>query len=238
MESAWVDADARALVESYAQQGIGPDLALRIYTTRLLGRNPKLVLHGGGNTSVKTVLLDLMGEEAEVLCVKGSGGDMASIEPAGFPAVRLKRLRKLRERTALADGDMVRIKRENLLDPLAPDPSVEILLHAFLPHKFIDHTHASAVLSLVDQRDGELICSEVYDGRVGIVPYLMPGFALATKAAEVYETKPKVEGLILHKHGIVTFGGTAREAYERMIALVTLAEERVARNRKAVFVTA
>src|SRR5712691_1266431 len=201
MQSGWVERDAQAIVERYAHHGVGPDLALRIYSTRLLGRDPKLVLHGGGNTSVKTVLLDLIGEEAEVLCVKGSGGDMAAIEPAGFPAVRLKRLRKLRERTALADGDMVRIKRENLLDPLAPDPSVEILLHAFLPHKFIDHTHASAVLSLVDQPDGELICTEVYDGRVGIVPYLMPGFALATKAADIFEANPRVEGLILHKHG-------------------------------------
>src|SRR5262249_393897 len=168
---------------------------------------------------------------------KGSGGDMATIDAAGFSAVRLRRLRRLRERTALADGDMVRIKRENLLDPLAPDPSVEILLHAFLPHKFIDHTHASAVLSLVDQPNGELISAEVYNGRVGIVPYLMPGFALASKAAAVYEAKPKVEGLVLLKHGIVTFGGSAREAYERMIAMVALAEEYLARNRKSVFVS-
>src|SRR5262245_55273342 len=202
MHSGWVERDAQAIVDRYAHQGVGPDLALRIYTTRLLGRDAKLVLHGGGNTSVKTVLLDLIGEEAEVLCVKGSGGDMATIDAAGFSAVRLRRLRRLRERTALADGDMVRIKRENLLDPLAPDPSVEILLHAFLPHKFIDHTHASAVLSLVDQPNGELISAEVYNGRVSIVPYLMPGFALASKAAAVYEAKPKVEGLVLLKHGI------------------------------------
>ena len=238
MQSGWVDRDAQAVVDRYAHQGVGPDLALRIYSTRLLGRDPKLVLHGGGNTSVKTVLLDLIGEEAEVLCVKGTGVDMAAIEPAGFPAVRLKRLRKLRERTALADEDMVRIKRENLLDPMAPEPSIEIMMHAFLPHKFIDHTHASAVLSLVDQADGELICTDVYKGRVGIVPYVMPGFGLAIKAAEIYEAKPNIEGLILHKHGIVTFAGSAREAYERMIALVTLAEERLNRDRKAVFVTA
>src|SRR5436853_5672046 len=112
MQSGWTDRDAEAAVARYAN--LGRDLALRVYTTRLLGRDPKLVLHGGGNTSVKTVLLDLMGEEAEVLCIKGSGGDMAAIEPAGLPAVRLKRLRKLRERTAVADRDLVRIKRENL----------------------------------------------------------------------------------------------------------------------------
>jgi rhamnose utilization protein RhaD (predicted bifunctional aldolase and dehydrogenase)/NAD(P)-dependent dehydrogenase (short-subunit alcohol dehydrogenase family) len=236
MRSGWVESEAQAAVERYA--GHGADLALRVYSTRLLGRDPKLVLHGGGNTSVKTTLPDLLGEQVAVLCVKGSGADMAAIEPAGLPAVRLNRLLKLRSRPALTDEDMVRVQRENLLEPMAPNPSVETLLHAFLPHKFVDHTHANAVLSLVDQPDGEAICAELYDGRVGIVPYVMPGFALAKLAADVYERKRDVEGLILHKHGIFTFGDSAREAYERMIALVTLAEERLKRNRKAVFATA
>src|SRR5262249_21113793 len=200
--------------------------------------DPKLVLHGGGNTSVKTKLPDLLGEEVAVLCVKGSGSDMAAIEPAGLPAVRLDRLRRLRSRDALSDEEMVRVQRENLIDPMAPNPSVETLLHAFLPHKFIDHTHANAILSLVDQPDGEAICAELYDGRMSVVPYVMPGFALAKLAADVYEKKPDVEGLILHKHGIFSFGESAREAYERMIALVTLAEARLAKNRKAVFVSA
>jgi rhamnose utilization protein RhaD (predicted bifunctional aldolase and dehydrogenase)/NAD(P)-dependent dehydrogenase (short-subunit alcohol dehydrogenase family) len=238
MKSEWVERDAEAMVARYVQQGVNPDLGLRIYTTRLLGREPKLVLHGGGNTSVKTAMHDLLGEQVEVLCVKGSGGDMAVIEPAGLPAVRLERLRKLRTRDTLTDEDMVRIQRENLLDPIAPNPSVETLLHAFLPHKFVDHTHSTAVLSLVDQPDGEAICAELYDGRAAIVPYIMPGFALAKKAADVYEAAPDVEALILHKHGIFTFGASAREAYERMIELVTLAEERLTRGRKAVFATA
>ncbi len=149
------------------------------------------MLHGGGNTSVKTTLPDLLGEEVEVLCVKGSGCDMAAIEPAGLPAVRLERLRKLRARAALSDEDMVRVQRENLLDPTAPNPSVETLLHAFLPHKFVDHTHATAILSLVDQPDGEAICAEVYGRRIGIVPYIMPGFALAKIAAEVFDAAPE-----------------------------------------------
>ncbi len=238
MQSGWVERDSQAIVERYAREGVDPDLALRIYTTRLLGREPKLVLHGGGNTSVKTVLPDLIGERVDVLCVKGSGGDMAVIEPAGLPAVRLDRLRKLRGRATLTDEDMVRVQRENLLDPMAPNPSVETLLHAFLPHKFVDHTHSTAVLSLVDQPDGEALCAEIYDGRASAVPYIMPGFALAKKAAEVYEAAPEVEGLILIKHGIFTFGASAREAYERMIELVTLAEARVALNRKSVFATA
>src|SRR5713101_7638035 len=126
MRSGWVDSDARAAIDRYARDGVGPDLALRIYTTRLLGRDPRLVLHGGGNTSVKTVQLDLIGEEVEVLCVKGSGGDMATIEPASLPAVRLKRLLKLRARRAVGDGDLIRLRREILLDPAAPDPSVEL----------------------------------------------------------------------------------------------------------------
>ncbi len=131
------------------------------------------MLHGGGNTSVKTTVRDLLGEEVEVLCVKGSGGDMAAIEPAGLPAVRLERLRKLRARAALSDEDMVRIQRENLLDPMAPNPSVETLLHAFLPHKFVDHTHSTAVLSLIDQPDAEALCAETFDGRMGMVPYVI-----------------------------------------------------------------
>jgi rhamnose utilization protein RhaD (predicted bifunctional aldolase and dehydrogenase)/NAD(P)-dependent dehydrogenase (short-subunit alcohol dehydrogenase family) len=181
---------------------------------------------------------DLLGEEVAVLCVKGSGSDMAAIEPAGLPAVRLDRLRKLRARADLSDEDLLRIQRASLLEPTAPNPSVEILLHAFLPHKFIDHTHANAILSIVDQPDGEAICAGLYDGRVSLVPYVMPGFGLAKTAVDIYEAKPEVEGLILHKHGIFTFGASARESYERMIALVTLAEERLQKNRKAVFVTA
>src|ERR1700758_1748386 len=185
------------MVERYAAEGVGRDLALRVYTSRLLGREPRLVLHGGGNTSLKTSMKDLLGEEVEVLCVKGSGWDMAGIEPAGLPAVRLTPLRKLRLRSTLADEEMVRVQRATLLDPGAPNPSVETLLHAFLPHKYIDHTHATAVLSLADQPDAPALCAEVYGKRLGYVPYIMPGFALAKKAAEVFEAYPSVEGLIL-----------------------------------------
>ncbi|OLB79438.1 MAG: short-chain dehydrogenase [Alphaproteobacteria bacterium 13_2_20CM_2_64_7] len=238
MKSGWVDSEAQAAIDRYAGEGIGRDLALRVYTTRLLGRDPKLVLHGGGNTSVKTTMADLLGEQVAVLCVKGSGSDMATIEPADLPAVRLDRLRKLRARAALSDEDMVRIQRDGLLEPAAPNPSVETLLHAFLPHRFVDHTHANAILSIVDQPDGEALCAELYDGRASVVPYVMPGFGLAKTAADIYDCEPAVEGLILHKHGIFTFGDSAREAYERMIALVTLAEQRLQKNRKAVFVTA
>jgi len=235
MKSRWSDTDAKSLVARYAQQGVNGDLALRVYTSRLLGREPKLVLHGGGNTSVKTRMADLLGEETEVLCVKGSGWDMAEIEPAGLPAVRLAPLLRMKARSRLSDEDMVRVQRAYLLDPASPNPSVETLLHAFLPGKFIDHTHATPVLSLADQPEGEKLCRDVYGARLGVVPYIMPGFDLAKKAARVFESDPKVEGLVLLKHGIFTFGATAQEAYERMIAAVTAAEERLARGRRSLF---
>ena len=236
MKSAWQDGAAEDIAQRYEKSGIGRDLALRVYTSRLLGRDKRLVLHGGGNTSLKTRLPDLMGEDAEVLCVKGSGWDMAEIEPAGLPAVRLAPLRGLRRLEALSDEDMVRVQRANLLDPMAPNPSVETLLHAFLPHAFVDHTHATAVLSVADQPDGAARCAELYGRRMGLVPYIPPGFALAKKAAEIYEADPQVEGLVLLKHGIFTFGASARQAYERMIEMVTLAEERLARRRNVVFI--
>ncbi|MEA2922514.1 MAG: hypothetical protein QOF07_2477 [Bradyrhizobium sp.] len=236
MRSAWTDHDAEAAVARYGN--LGRDLALRVYTTRLLGQDPRLVLHGGGNTSVKTRRADLNGEDVDVLCVKGSGWDMGSIEPAGLPAVRLAPLLKLRARDTLSDEEMVRLQRANLIDPAAPNPSVETLLHAFIPHKFVDHTHSTAVLALTDQPDGEALCREVYGARVGYVPYVMPGFGLAKAAAQVFDADPSVEGLVLVKHGIFSFGGDAREAYERMIALVTLAEQRLAKNRKSAFTSA
>ncbi|HEY7607981.1 MAG TPA: bifunctional aldolase/short-chain dehydrogenase, partial [Alphaproteobacteria bacterium] len=235
MKSQWNDATAREMIDNYAADGVGEDIALRVYTTRLLGRDPLLVLHGGGNTSVKTRLKDDLGAEHAVIAVKGSGADMADIHPWGLPAVKLEPLRKLRMLEALSDEAMVNVQRLNLLDSAAPNPSVETLLHAFLPHKFVDHTHAAAVLSLVDQPDGEALAREVYDGRMGIVPYIAPGFGLAKAAAELFEQKPDVEGLILHKHGIFTMGETAREAYERMIEMVSLAESRLRQGRPIVF---
>jgi rhamnose utilization protein RhaD (predicted bifunctional aldolase and dehydrogenase)/NAD(P)-dependent dehydrogenase (short-subunit alcohol dehydrogenase family) len=233
MKSAWVDRDAQAMVAHGAAAGIDRDFALRIYTTRLLGRDPKLVLHGGGNTSLKTRMRDRLGECVDVLRVKGSGADMATIEPSGFSAVRLPPMRKLRALETIDDIELVAIERANLIDATAPNPSVEMMLHAFLPHKFVDHTHANAVLSVIDQPDGEQKCADVFGGRLGFVPYVMPGFGLAKKAIEVFERSKPSDGLILSKHGVVTFGADAREAYERMIEMVSLAEDFIARHRKS-----
>jgi rhamnose utilization protein RhaD (predicted bifunctional aldolase and dehydrogenase)/NAD(P)-dependent dehydrogenase (short-subunit alcohol dehydrogenase family) len=226
--SLWSDQDAAATVTAYAGRGVGEDLALRTYTARLLGRDPALVMHGGGNTSVKTRATTVLGEEIDVLCVKGSGWDLATIEPAGHPAVRLEPLRRLRSLDALPDEEMVNVQRQNLMDSAAPNPSVETLLHAFLPQKFVDHTHSVAVCAIADQRGATGLCEEVWGRRVGLVPYIMPGFSLAKAAADVFERSPEVEGLILLKHGIFSFGETARESYERMIDLVAAAERFIA----------
>jgi rhamnulose-1-phosphate aldolase/alcohol dehydrogenase len=232
MQSRWNPAEAQKLAADYAPKGVNEDLAVRTYTTRLLGSDPRMVLHGGGNTSVKTTVKDILGEDVEVICIKGSGWDMGSIEPAGLPAVRLAPLRKLRKLDKLSDEDMVNFQRINLLDSASPNPSVETLLHAFLPHKFVDHVHSTAVLALTDQPDNKALVFEVYGDRVAYVPYTIPGFALAKSVADVFDKNPKVEGLVLLQHGIFTVGDTAEQAYSRMIEFVTMAEERLTRQRK------
>ncbi|WP_420633488.1 bifunctional aldolase/short-chain dehydrogenase [Candidatus Palauibacter sp.] len=238
MKSAWNDQEAAGLVERYAAEGVGGDLALRVYTTRLLGSEPRLVLHGGGNTSVKSRARDVTGAELDVLYVKGSGWDMGTIEPAGLPAVQLDPLLGLAGIDVLSDEDMVNLQRRSLLDSKAPNPSVETLLHAWVPRTFIDHTHANAALVLTDQPHGEEICREVYGDRAAIVPYIMPGFDLAKAAKVAADAHPDAEGLVLLKHGLFTFGDTAREAYERMIEFVSLAEARIEMGRRTMFVSA
>ena len=234
MKSLWSDSTAQEYIAKYGAKGVSPDLALRVYTTRLLGGDPALVLHGGGNTSVKTQAKDLLGDTLDVICVKGSGWDMGDIEPAGLPAVKLAPLRRLLALPTLSDEDMVNYQRIHLLDSAAPNPSVETLLHAFLPHKFVDHTHSTAVLALTDQPDGEKLARETFGARMAYVPYTIPGFALAKSVAEIYAANPKVEGLILLRHGIFTFAEDARTAYELMIEMVTLAENRLAQGTKRI----
>ncbi|HXJ02749.1 MAG TPA: bifunctional aldolase/short-chain dehydrogenase [Micropepsaceae bacterium] len=232
MKSRWSQSDAQAFVARYGDKAVAPDLSLRVYTTRLLGGDPALVLHGGGNTSVKTQAKDLLGDTLDVICVKGSGWDMGDIEPAGLPAVKLAPLRRLIALDRLSDEDMVNYQRIHLLDSAAPNPSVETLLHAFLPHKFVDHTHSTAVLALTDQPDGHQIARETFGDLMAYVPYTIPGFALAKSVAGIYGANPHVQGLILLRHGIFTFAEDARAAYELMIEMVTRAEQRNARGKK------
>src|SRR5437660_1369567 len=211
MESRWSDREAAEFVARLAPRW-GEDLALRVYTSRLIGRDPDLVLHGGGNTSLKGTLTTLVGERVEALFVKGSGWDLAAIEPPGLPAIDLTHLRRLRALAALSDEEMVNQLRTGLFDAGAPNPSVETLLHAFLPHRFIDHTHADIALVVTNQPRDEAaaMVADAFGPRWAIVPYIMPGFALAKLAAEVYERDPAVEGLVLMNHGLFTFARDAR----------------------------
>ncbi len=232
MKNRWNEREARAFLARH--KSYGSPLALRTYTARLIGQDPNLVLHGGGNTSVKTVQRLPTSEAVRVLCVKGSGWDLDTIEPQGHPAVKMEALEPLRSLATLSDEAMVNILRANMLDSSGPTPSVETLLHAFLPHAFIDHSHADAVLSMTNQKDGEKQVRAWVGDRMGIVPYIMPGFALAKRAAEIYERNPDVEGLILLKHGIFTFGESAKESYDRMIKWVGSAERFLSRKKSVV----
>src|SRR5215475_9088915 len=153
MKSRWSDDEAQAFRDRYASAG--EDLALRVYTSRLIGRDPDLVMHGGGNTSLKGIVTTLVGDRVEALFVKGSGWDLDAIEPPGLPAVDLAHLRRLRGLAALSDEEMVNQLRTHLFDAAAPNPSVETLLHAFLPHRYVDHTHADIALVLTNQTAAE-----------------------------------------------------------------------------------
>ncbi|WP_416905129.1 bifunctional aldolase/short-chain dehydrogenase [Micromonospora echinospora] len=207
-------------------------VAQLVYASRLLGADTGLVLHGGGNTSVKTTVTDLTGEPVEVLHVKGSGSDLATMGASGFTALRLARLRALLRLERLADTAMMNELRCARLDATAPDPSVESLLHALLPHPAVLHSHADALLTLTNQPEGRRLVEEVYGDSVVVVPYVMPGFDLARVCAELFpaQAHPGTVGMVLLNHGLFTFGADAEEAYHRHIELVGRAEERLARR--------
>jgi rhamnose utilization protein RhaD (predicted bifunctional aldolase and dehydrogenase)/NAD(P)-dependent dehydrogenase (short-subunit alcohol dehydrogenase family) len=205
----------------------GDPLRLRVYTSRLLGQEPSLVLHGGGNTSVKTTATTLFGDREDLLYIKGSGWDLATIEAAGFAPVQLQVLTRMAELPRLTDTEMVRAQRAAMTDPSAPTPSVEAILHAIIPFTFVDHTHADAVVAISNTPGGEARIREVYQDRVLVVPYVMPGFVLARKVFELSRGLDwsRYEGMVLLHHGIFSWGNDARSSYERMIELVTMAED-------------
>ena len=234
MRSKYSDSEAKKYILNYAKRGVSKDLALRIYTTQLLGNDPTVVLHGGGNTSVKSSIKTLLGDKEEIIYVKGSGKDMGNIEEDGFPALEMKNLLNMRSLKELDDFQMVNYQRKYMLDTSFPNASVETLLHAFLPYKFVDHSHSNAILSLIDQPDPVKICKKVFGEEMGIVPYIMPGFQLAKKAAEVFDQNPNVKGLILLNHGIFTFAEHAKESYELMIRYISLAEKELKQKSKSI----
>ena len=227
MKNKWDSIEAKKYIQKYNKNRITKDLALRIYTTHLLGRDKALVLHGGGNTSLKTASKNIFNKKIDVMHIKGSGWDMGTIEYQGLPAVELNPLKATLNLNKLNDFEMVNLQRKCLLNSSSPNPSVETLLHAFLPYTYVDHTHASAILSLIDQPSDIKICKDTFGDKVGIVPYVIPGFELAKIAYKVYSQNTKVIGLILLKHGIFTFGNSAKESYDRMIKLVSIAEKKL-----------
>jgi len=218
MKNLWNDTEASQFKD---------DLALRVYTSRLLGQDSSLVLHGGGNTSVKITETNIVGEQEEILYVKGSGWDLISIEAAGFSPVRMAHMIKLAELESLSDPQMVNELKTQLTNASAPAPSVETILHAILPFKYVDHTHADAVVTISNTSNGEERIREIYGDRVVVVPYVMPGFDLSKDVDRLFseQATDKTEGMVLLNHGIFSFGDTAKQAYDRMIELVDLAEQ-------------
>lgn len=218
MESLWNDQEAQKCGDDLLQQ--------RVYSSRLLGEEPALVLHGGGNTSVKMEVTNLFGEKESILYVKGSGWDLATIEKPGFAPVRMETLLRMAELETLSDTDMVSNQRAAMIDPNAPNPSVEAIMHALIPFRFVDHTHTDALVTLTNTEQGLERIQEVYGKRVLVVPYVMPGFVLAKKIYEMTQNVDwsSLEGLVLMNHGLFTFHDDAKESYERMVYLVSEAE--------------
>ena len=223
MKSLWNDDEARHY------EG---DLALRVYTSRLLGRDTTLVLHGGGNTSVKITEKNILGEDEELLYVKGSGWDLETIEAGGFSPVRLNHMLALAQLENLSDPQMVNEMVTHMTRATAPTPSVETILHATLPYKYVDHTHADAIVTLTNTEAGLNRVKKIYGQAVVIIPYIMPGFDLARLCAQEFAAQAHKDtlGMILMNHGIFSFGKTAQESYERMISLVTRAEQYLERK--------
>jgi len=224
MKSLWNDQEAAQFAG---------DLGQRVYTSRLLGRDASLVLHGGGNTSVKVREKNIFGEPEDILYVKGSGWDLETIEAAGFSPCRLPHLLRLAQLPQLSDLQMAKELKTCLTNPSAPMPSVEAILHALLPGKFVDHTHADALIAVTNTPGGEKRVREIFGDRIVVIPYVMPGFKLARLCAELYPKHAHAGtiGLVLMNHGLFTFGDTAKIAYERMIELVTLAENYLAQHK-------
>ncbi len=229
MENRWSEEEAGQFVKRHANQW-GEELALRTYGSRLLGREKSLVLHGGGNTSVKGVFTDILGKPVPAIFIKGSGCDLATIEPSDHPGLNLDYLKQLRSLPGMDDRTMVNLLRTHLFDARSPTPSIEALLHVFLPHKFIDHTHADAILTLSNQKEGERLLIEALGPGVIILPYVHPGFALAKAAAQAFAGAPKSRAMVLMKHGLITWGEKARESYGATIDLVGRAERFIARK--------
>ncbi len=209
------------------------DIDQRVYSSRLLGQNPELVLHGGGNTSVKSLYKNVFGSKVDTLFIKGSGWDLVTIEKEGFAPVDLSYLIKLASLEKLSDTQMVIEQGIAKLHPSAPSPSVEAILHALIPYKFVDHTHADSVLSITNTSFAKSALADIYGDDILVVPYVMPGFILAKKIAEMTKdiNWEKLKGMILMNHGVFSFGPSAKQSYDLMINIVSDAEKFIKKKK-------
>jgi rhamnose utilization protein RhaD (predicted bifunctional aldolase and dehydrogenase) len=194
MKSLFDPQESRQFIARYPS--IPPELALRVYTSRLIGGDPGLVLHGGGNTSVKLRVKNIVGEEQEILYIKGSGIDLAAAEPGDFVGLELEPLRKLKKLPALSDEEMENQLRIHKIQSSSPDPSVEVLLHAFLPHRYIDHAHADFILALTNQKQWKDLLTEALGPKAALLAYQTPGLSLAKGVSEAFGTNPGVEAVV------------------------------------------
>ncbi len=203
-----------------------------VYRSRLIGDEETLGLFGGGNTSTKCRLPDMLGPPQPALWVKGSGSDLKGCEPRHFSPLRLDPLQRLFERGQMSDEEMVACLERCLVDPKAPRPSVETLLHAFIPQPDIDHTHADAILALANTRHGQTLIRRVLGNRLLWIPYIQPGFALSKRVADAYRRAPDAHGAVLEQHGLITWGPDGRTSYARTVAYVSTAERYFAQQRR------
>ncbi|MBF0132030.1 MAG: bifunctional aldolase/short-chain dehydrogenase [Magnetococcales bacterium] len=229
MNNYWSKEGAQEYLARFGSR-FGEKLALRTFTSRLLGREPRLVLHGGGNTSVKGEMTDVFGQRVMAVFIKASGVDLARISPEDHPALNLEGLLRLRRLSTLSPQAMVNQLRLNLFDAAAPTPSIEALMHAFLPHPFIDHTHPDAILTLGNQPDGVQRLKTALGPQVIILNYIHPGFELAQAVASAWEGQPDAQGMVLMHHGLITWGDSARQSYEQTLELVNRAEKAIQAN--------
>ena len=230
MKSRWSDVKAAEFIKKYRKKS-GKDIALRAYSSRLIGEQSTLVLHGGGNTSVKSVYKNALGQSVKAVYVKASGYDLAHIVPEGFCGLDLDYIKRLRELEKLSTEAMADEMRTHLLNAHSAMPSIEGLMHAFIPKKFIDHTHADAILALTNRKSGAKVVREALGKNVIVIDYVIPGFELAKAVADAFDASPDAKGMVLMKHGLVTWGDTAKESFEVTIKLVTKAEKYLAKTK-------
>ncbi|MBU5346784.1 bifunctional aldolase/short-chain dehydrogenase [Paenibacillus lautus] len=209
--------------QSKAQQALNT-LDELVYRSNLIGSDRRVCNWGGGNTSSKTTIQDFRGKDIEVMYVKGSGSDLATMKAGNFTGLRMEDIRPLFERDSMSDEEMVAYLGHCMVDAKHPRASIETLLHAFLPFRHVDHTHPDAIISLCCAHNGKELAQEIFGDRFVWVPYVRPGFTLSKMIAEGVLANPKAELVLMEKHGLVTWGDTSEACYAQTIRIISEAE--------------